>query len=133
MYKKALIRLLLIAFINFTAGCSSFHSVSISEYKQVEEEEGKPIEIYVKTKANQWYHFTNSNFYIENDTLYGKGELLLNDEEEIINTKIALSDIESMGVEGTNWITSSYLGIGIFFTLLGVIAIIWIFSKILSN
>jgi len=133
MYKKVIISFLLRAFINFIAGCSSFHSVSVSEYKQVEEEEGKPIEIYVKTKANQWYHFTNSNFYIENDTLYGKGELLLNDEEGIINTKIALSDIESMGVEGTNWIASSFLGMGIFFTLLGVIAIIWIFSKILSN
>ena len=212
MYKKVFISFLLLTLINFIAGCSSFHSVSISEYKQIEEEEGKPTEIYVKTKANQWYHFTNSNYYIENDTLfgkakvmvrdrpfegkfalaviktiqveyfaseysspitvsqyqkvvtengkpdeiyltknddnkyhfmktdyyiendtlYGKGKLIL-DREELINKNIALSDIESMGVEGTNWITSSYLGFGIFITLLGVIFIIWLFSQILGN
>ena len=129
MYKKVLISFLLFAFINFIAGCSSFHSVSVSEYKQVEEEEGKPIEIYVKTKTDQWYHFTNSNFYIENDTLYGKGELLLNDDGGIINTKIALSDIESMGVEGTNWVVTSYLGL--FFISVAIVFVIfvgWLFS-----
>ena len=117
------------AFINFIAGCSSFHSVSVSEYKQVEEEEGKPIEIYVKTKTNLWYHFTNSNFYIENDTLYGKGELLLSDEEGMINTKIALSDIESMGVEGTNWTLTSWLGLFFIGIVIGFVVIVgWLFS-----
>ena len=130
MYKKILISFLVFAFINFIAGCSSFHSVSVSEYKQVEEEEGKPIEIYVKTKTNLWYHFTNSNFYIENDTLYGRGELLLSDEEGMINTKIALSDIESMGVEGTNWVITSFLGfLAITVVVVFVIFVGWLFSQ----
>ena len=130
MYKKVLIRFLLIALINFIAGCSSFHSISVSEYKQVEEEEGKPIEIYVKTKTDQWYHFTNSNFYIENDTLYGKGELLLNDDEGIINRKIALSDIESMGVEGTNWYMTSYFGlVALGIVLVSVTLLVLIYSQ----
>ena len=61
--------------------------------------------------------------------MYGKGELLLNDDGGIINTKIALSDIESMGVEGTNWVVTSYLGL--FFISVAIVFVIfvgWLFS-----
>ena len=53
MYKKVLISFLLLAFINFITACYTFNSVTVPEYKQVEEEEGKPNEIYVKTKDSQ--------------------------------------------------------------------------------
>ena len=104
MHKKVLIIFLLLAFINFIAGCSSFHSVSVSEYKQVEEEEGKPIEIYVKTKTKQWYHFTNSNFYIENDTLYGK----ISVKELPFEGKFAFGEIKSIQIGSDFYAVSQY-------------------------
>jgi hypothetical protein len=130
MYKKFFISFLLITFFNFIAGCYTFNSVSVPEYTQVEEEEGKPNEIYVKTNANQWYHFTNSNFHIENDSLHGISSLLSDDWQPASNTKIALSDIESMGVESKNWYLTS---LGYFIIVGGIIvsaiAIGWLFSQ----
>ena len=95
MYKKVLISFLLIAFINFIAGCSSMHSVSISEYKQLEEDDGKQDEIYVTTKDGQEYYFAESNFYFENDTLYGKASF----KELPFEGKIAFGEIESIQLD----------------------------------
>jgi len=130
IYKKAFITFILLTFINFITGCYTFNSVTVPEYKQVEEEEGKPDEIYVKTKSNEWYHFTNSQYYIKNDTLHGISSLLSDDWQSASNTKIAISDIESMGVESKNW----YLTSLIYFVIIGgiivsAIAFGWIFSQ----
>ena len=132
MYKKIFINFILIAFLNFIAGCSSFHTVSISEYEQIEEEEGKPDEIFLTTNDNKRYHLMRTDYFIENDTLYGKGKLLV-DREELINKKIALSDIAVIETEKINWGTTSCLGIGIFTALVGTILIIYGFSQVLSN
>jgi hypothetical protein len=191
MYRKIFISFLLLALINFLAGCYSAESITVPEYKQVEEEDGKPDEIYVKTKYSEEYHFSESNFYIENDTLYGKvgvkdllfegqfafgeiesiqwevvgqnyttlmtvsqyqkieaesgkpdeiyltkidssryrfmkndyhiendtlygkGKLLLGDVERLQVRKIAISNIESIEVESINWITTPLLVLGI--------------------
>ena len=96
MYGKIFIIFLLLALINFLFGCYSLEQITVHEYKQVEEEEGKPNEIYIKTKDNQEYHFSESNFYIENDTLYGKEILLLSEEELPFEGKFALGEIESI-------------------------------------
>jgi hypothetical protein len=130
IYKKAFISFMLLTFINFITGCYTFNSVTVPEYKQVEEEEGKPDEIYVKTKSNEWYHFTNSQYYIKNDTLHGVSILLSDDWQPASNTNIALSDIKSMGVESKNW----YLTSLIYFVIIGgiivsAIAFGWIFSQ----
>ncbi|MGB5849374.1 MAG: hypothetical protein WBH40_12850, partial [Ignavibacteriaceae bacterium] len=70
MYKKVFISFILITFINLIAGCYSFQPVTVNEYKQIEEEDRKQNEIYVLEKDLQEYHFSDSNFYIENDTLF---------------------------------------------------------------
>jgi len=118
MYRKIFISFLLLALINFLAGCYSAESITVSEYKQVEKED-KPDEIYVKTKDSEEYHFSESNFYIENDTLYGKGKLLLGDVEKLQVRKIAISNIAFIEVESINWLTTILLGLGI-----GVVAFI---------
>ena len=79
MNEKLLISGLLLAVFNFLIGCYHFKSVTVPEYKEVEYKEGKPYEIFVKTKEEQWYHFTHSRFYVNNDTLYGYGSLLSED------------------------------------------------------
>ena len=116
MYKKLISSILVIALLNLV-GCYSFQSVTVPEYKQVEEEEGKPDEIYVLTKDGEKYHFLWANFYIVNDILYGKGKLLLGDREELIDKKIALSDIVLIEVENVDLGDTCLLAGGI---LLGV-------------
>jgi len=71
MSKKLISSILVVALMNLL-GCYSSELVTAAEYKQVEEKDGKPNEIYVKTKDYQGYHFSESNFYIDSDTLYGK-------------------------------------------------------------
>ena len=111
MYRKIFISFLLLALINFLAGCYSAESITVSEYKQVEKED-KPDEIYVKTKDSEEYHFSESNFYIENDTLYGKGKLIL-DKEQPLDRKIAISNIAWIEVDSINWLTTSLFTLGI--------------------
>jgi hypothetical protein len=123
MYKKLISSILVIALLNLV-GCYSFQSVTVPEFKQVEEEEGKPDEIYVLTKDGEKYHFLKHNFYIVNDILYGKGKLLLGDREELIDKKIALSDIVLIEVEnfdlGDTCLLSGgiLLGVGLIFFII---------------
>ena len=49
------------------------------------------------------------NYYIENDTLYGKEKRLLSDREQKLERNIALSKIKSIEIETFNWITTSLL------------------------
>ncbi len=98
MHKKLISSLLVVALLNLV-GCYSFQSVTVPEYKQVEEEEGKPNEIYVKSKDSQEYHFSDWNFYIENDTLYATEILFLSEEELPFEGKFAFGEIESIQLE----------------------------------
>ena len=123
MYKKLICSTLVVALLNLV-GCYSFEPITVPEYKQVEEEEGKPDEIYVLTKDGEKYHFLKADFYIVNDILYGKGKLLLGDREELIDKKIALSDIALIEVEnfdlGDTCLLSGgfWLGVGLIFFII---------------
>ncbi|MCH7774712.1 MAG: hypothetical protein IH784_09955 [Bacteroidetes bacterium] len=126
MYRKIFIGFLLLALINFLLGCYSSAWITVPEYNQIEEED-KPDYIYVKTKDNQEYHFSESNFYIENDTLYAKGKEILYNKEKPFDGKIALSDIESIQFEYLNGVTTTLLVLGIVavpFIVAGIIFII---------
>ena len=95
MYKKVICSIIVIALLNLV-GCYSFESVTVPEYKQFVEEEGKPDEIYVKTKDIQEYYFSESNFNVENDTLYGTGKLLRSTEAITFEERISISEIDSI-------------------------------------
>ena len=111
MYKKLISSILVVALLNLL-GCYSSGLVNATEYKQIEED-GKPNEIFVKTKDNQEYHFSESNFKVLNDTLYGKGILLINEEGPPFEGKIALSEIESIQFEGYDLDATLLLLVGI--------------------
>jgi len=93
-YKKLICSILVVALLNLM-GCYSFESMTVPKYKQVVETEGKPDKIIVKTIDSQEYQFSESNFYIENDTLYEK----VNTRELSIGGKIALNEIASIQLE----------------------------------
>jgi hypothetical protein len=89
--------------------------VTVTEYKQFEEEEGKPDKIIVTTKDYETYHyFLDSGYYIENDTLYGKGILFVNDDMQPFDRKgkIALSDIVSFQFDEFDG-TKTAVGVGL--------------------
>jgi len=104
MYKKIFISFLLLAFLNFIAGCYSFQPVNVREYRQIEEEDGKQNEIYVKTKNYQEYHFSYWNYYIENDTLYGK----ISVTELPFEGKFAFEEIKSIQIGSVFYEVSQY-------------------------
>ena len=93
MNKKLISSILVVALLNLL-GCYSKSFIG-PELKEVEEKEDKADEIYVKTKDHQEYHFSDSNFYIENDTLYGKA----GDKGQFFEGKFALREIRSIQLE----------------------------------
>ena len=123
MYKKVFISFLVLALTNFLVGCYSSELVNVAEYRQVEEE-GKPDEIFVETKDSQRYHFLNTGYYIENDTLYGKGAIVVDGIEQAFEGKFALSDIESIQFEDVDGVKTTVLVIGIVAILIIIGALI---------
>lgn len=119
MYKKLISSILIVALLNLL-GCYSFEPITVAKYKQVEKED-KPDEIYVITKNYVKYHFSDSDFYVENDTLYGRGQLISSDK---IERKIALSDIALIEVEKLDWVNTILLSAGIYIGIGLIVGII---------
>ena len=112
MCKKIFISFLLVAIFNLLVGCYSSAWVTVPEYNQIEEED-KPDEIKVIAKDLKEYHFTKSRFHIESDTLYGKGKIILSNNGQPFEGKIALSNIKSIEVENFNLTNTIILSLGI--------------------
>jgi len=53
-----------------------------------------------------------NDYHLDNDTLYGKGKLIL-DGEQLLDRKIALSDIESIEVESIDGGNTALFIVGI--------------------
>jgi hypothetical protein len=114
MYIKLISSILVVALF-IQVGCYSAEVVTVTEYKQFEEAEGKPNKIIVTTKDYETYHFfLDSGYSIENDTLYGKGILFVNDEAQKFDgkEKIALSDIVSFQFDEFDG-TKTAFGVGV--------------------
>jgi hypothetical protein len=126
---KPISSILILGLMNLM-GCYSLESVTVPEYKQVEEEKGKPDEIFVLTKDLEKYHFSNSNFYVETDTLYGKGEIILDDSGRPFEGAIALSDIVSIKIESFDLANTCLWSGGIY---VGVAAIALVLAIIIAN
>jgi len=74
MSKKIIMVLLIGIAINFLVGCSSWETVSFREFKKIEQLRGQPPKIYVWGSDSYVYIFSHSNYYIQNDTLFGKSK-----------------------------------------------------------
>ena len=125
MNKRIISSVLIVALLNLF-GCYSADILTIPQYKEFEKKDIKPNEIKVTTKNFKEYQF--SNFYIENDTLYGKGKLLSAAKQEQIIIKIALSDIDVVEFESLDIVKTCLWSGGIF---LGVIAVMEIVAMII--
>jgi len=101
-------RLSYLLFLNTVLSQDLTYLHSVSQYQKIVAEDGKPDEIYLTKNDDKRYYFLKTDYYIENDTLYGKGKMLV-DTEELINKIIALSDIESIQYEYLNVLTTTAL------------------------
>jgi hypothetical protein len=109
---KIFISFLLVAIFNLLACCYSSEIVTLPEYNQIEEID-KPHEMRVIIKNGHDYHFSYPRIHIENDTLYGKGEMIVSEIEILFEGELALSDVESIEIENMNWVTTSLLCLGL--------------------
>jgi hypothetical protein len=116
MCKKIFISVLIVAIFNLLVGCYSSEIITVPEYNRIEDKD-KPDDIRLMTKDYKVYYFSESNFYVENDTVCGKGIFL--PSEEPFEGNIAFSDVVSIEVENINWLNTSLLVLGI----LGILAI----------
>ena len=73
--------------------------MNVSQYQKIEAESGKPDEIYLISNESKKYHFMKNDYYIENDTLYGKGKFLSIEKEQPFEGNIAFSEVESIKIE----------------------------------
>ena len=86
MCKKLKIVFIIGVAINILVGCSGSETVTLNEYKKIEQLRGQPPEIYVRSSDSYDYIFSHSKYYIQNDTLFGKGY----SGEEFVLTNIEL-------------------------------------------
>ena len=114
MNKKVIASILVVALLNLL-GCYSSELIKGPELEQTTDD------IQVKTKDGKEYQFSESNFYVVDDTLYGK----VGDSEQLLDRKIALSNIESIEVESFNLLNTLLLTGGIVFILASALFIIY--------
>ena len=95
IHKKIIISLLITTLFNFLVGCSGSETVTFREYKKIEQLRGQPDKIYVRTSDSKLYLFSHSNYYIRNDTLFGKD----NSGIEIVLTDIKSITYNNYGIE----------------------------------
>lgn len=81
---------------------------SILDFEIFEKKEGKPADIYVTKFDSERYLFTNSNYNLENDTLYGSGQSFIRKGEGFRERKLALIDLVSIQYNYTNKINVSF-------------------------
>ena len=128
MYKKLISCILVAAFLNLV-GCYSYKAVTMSDYQQIEDEEDIPDNIYVVTKDDKEYKFKNSNFYFENDTLFGKQKVKTYfhngqyKSEKLVDINIALSNIKSMKANIYNSTATTLLIGAIALQVVGIIIV----------
>lgn len=124
MPKNIFASVLIIALIISLVACSSSELVTGQEFKRIEQND-TPKKIQVTTRDSTVYHFVKPNFYVKNDTLYGKKRFVLNDNERWLVRKIAISDIEYIQTEmGAGVKQLVLIGLALVIFIGGIIVII---------
>ena len=94
-----------------------------SQYQKIESETGKPDEILITTNDVTKYRFLKDDYYIKNDTFYGKG-IMISGGEGYVDLKIAIADIEIIEYEYFNWIYTGLYTVALGLSLVGGLLLI---------
>ena len=102
MHEKLISSILIIVLFNLF-GCAGTKSLSVSELEQFDEKD-KATNIIVETTDDREYRFFDSNYYVENDTLYGI--------DKQSNIKIALVGIRFIKIKYSgHWVVPVIAGV----------------------
>jgi len=123
MNKKFISIILVVTFFNLTS-CSSSQVVTAEDFRPISQDDISEG-ILVITKDTKKYSFARTDYWIENDTLYGKGKKFVGKEEAPFEGSIFLGDVAFIEYEESDWyqttcITTSIVIVGI----LGLILIV---------
>lgn len=102
------------------------YTLSISEYKKIEGENGKPVELFVMKNDSTKYYFKRDNYFLDKDALTGKGKLLLYESEKIVTKAISLSDVASLEFEYVSPLNRIFRGV-VFFSIVFIGLLIGLF------
>jgi len=111
MRKKYIVSVLIPALLVQLCGCYSMKEISKDEMTELKE--GGDLVVY--TKDSTIYSFEESNYYISNDTLYGKGNVKFSEDSDFkvaIENSIALTNIEKVQKAELNPTSTTWLIIG---------------------
>ena len=123
MHKKYIVSVLIPALLIQLYGCYSMQNISNDEIAGLKD--GGDLTVY--TKDSTIYFFKESNYYISNDSLYGKGYVKSSEDSDFnveIKSIIALTSIETIQQDELNPFTTTLLVIGIILIAIGLGALI---------
>jgi hypothetical protein len=98
MYKKLISSILVVALLNLV-GCYSTAIVHPNQFKMNEKKGDNPSEIIVRLSNHKEYLFGIGRYIITEDSLYGKGAELVNDNYRPFEGSIPISQIQSIEYE----------------------------------
>jgi len=94
--KKYFISVLILCLLLQFNGCYSFRGISKDDF----ENQSEVKTLYVKTKFQETYRVDKGNYYVKNDTLYGKGEKIVTSSvTQPFEGCISINDIDSFQIE----------------------------------
>jgi hypothetical protein len=111
MHKKYIVSILIPALLIQLYGCYSMTEISKDEMSEFKE----GGDLIVFTKDSTIYSFEESNYYMSNDSLYGKGYVKFSDNSDFkVATEgtIALTNIEKIQQDELNPTNTTWLIIG---------------------
>jgi hypothetical protein len=111
MRKKYIVSVLIPALLVQLCGCYSMKEISKDEMTGLKE--GGDLIVY--TKDSTIYSFEEPNYYISNDTLYGKGYVKFSEDSDFkveIENSIARTNIEKIQKDELNPTSTTWLIMG---------------------
>ncbi len=124
IHKRFIVTVLIPALLIQLYGCYSMQDISKDEMAAFKE----GGDLIVRTKDSTIYFFEESNYYISNDSLYGRGYAKFSDvpDFKILNkSAIALTSIKTIQQEDLNLITTGLLIGGILAVVIAVLLILF--------
>ena len=124
MRKKYIVSVLIPALLIHLYGCYSMKEISKDEIAGLKE----GGDLIVSTKDSAIYFFEESNYYISNDSLYGKGYAKYADDpvfKIVDKSAVALTSIKTIQQEDLNLATTGLLIGGILAVVIAVLLILF--------
>jgi len=130
MFRKILIALIMMSFLNYV-GCSSSEVITKKELDEGTAQIDTNEEIYCTTKDSIRYYFPKWSYQIVDDTLYGEGTVQNARREMPFNGQLAIDEITSF--EQTQVDAGATTGLTLTIMAVGVLAVGLVLLAMISD